>query len=174
MTKIFTAARLALLLTVAWCLALTVPIYDASTAWLLCVAAYGFICFEGLSAFIAHRRLCYRLGTLHEIFVNADRFENMNYLRWSTFPSWALHSWWQPSHARVLVRGLFVSLRGWWVLQTIYEVLLAGLLLGAMTYLLVPARFNLSTLPLGLVALAILASKRALTIYEPEKYYPRS
>lgn len=173
MTMLFTAARLALLLTVAWCLALTVPIYGASTGWLLCVAAYGFICFEGLSAFVAHRRLCYRLGALHEIFVNADRFANLNYMRWSAFPSWALHFWWKPSCAIVLLRGLFVTLRGWWVLQSLYEVLLAGLPLAAMTYLLLPARFNWSTLPLGLVAIVVLASKRALTIYKPEKYYPQ-
>jgi hypothetical protein len=155
---------------VTWFLA-TVPIYDASTGWLLCVAAYGFICFEGLSALCLAALLS--SGALHEIFVNADRFENLSYMRWSTFPSWALHSWWEPSHAGVLVRGLFVSLRGWWVLQSIYELLLAGLVLAAMNYLLVPARFNWSTLPLGLVAVAVLASKRALTIYEPEKYYPR-
>ncbi len=174
MTMLFTTARLALLLAVVWCLSLTVPIYDASTGWLLAVSTFCFILFEGLSALVAHRRLCYRLGALHEIFVNADRFENLPYLRWSPFPSWALHSWWQPSHARALVHGLFSSLRGWWVLQCIYEVLLAGLVMGAATYLLVPGRFNWSTLPLGLVAVAVLASKRALTIYLPEKYYPRS
>jgi hypothetical protein len=170
---LLTAARLALLLALTYCLSLTLPSYGASTGSLLGVAIFGFIAFEALSGLLAYRRLCYRLGALHEIFLNADRFENLPFLRWSTFPRWALHFWWKPSCAIVLVRGLFVSLRGWWVLQSIYEFLLAGLLLAATTYLLVPDRFNWSTVPLGLAAVAVLASKRVLTIYKPEKYHPQ-
>lgn len=86
---------------------------------------------------------------------------------------WALDFWWQPSCMLVMVRGLFGSLRGWWVLQCIYEVCLAMLVLAATTYLFLPDRFNWSSVPPGLVAVVVLASKRALTICEPVKFCPR-
>lgn len=178
MTMLFTATRLALLLAVVWCLSLSaptygVPIYGASTGWLFGVATFSFIAFEALSGLVAYRRLCFRLGVLHEIWANADRFANLRHLRWEKFPRWALDFWWQPSAVLVLARGLFGSLRSWWVLQCIYEVGLAMMVLAAATYLFLPDRFNWSSVPLGLVAVAVLASKRAMTIYEPVKFCPR-
>ena len=178
MTMLFAATRLALLLTVAWCLSLSapmygVPVYGASAGAQYGVATLSFIVFEALSGFIAYKRLCFRLGAVHEIWANADRFANLRHLRWEKFPSWALHFWWQPSAMLVMARGLFSSLRGWWVLQCIYEVGLAMLVLAVTTYLFLPDRFNWSTVPIGLAAVAVLASKRALTIYEPLKFCPR-
>ncbi len=122
MQKLFSVVRFALLMTVA--------VFVAQSDWrrafsgfsLVGIALICLILFGAVSHFIAYRRLCSRLGALHEIFANADRFENLRFLRWSEFPTWALHFWWKPHCFMVLLRGLSCSLRSWWVWQCIYEV----------------------------------------------------
>jgi hypothetical protein len=170
MQMLFPAARLALLLTLAWCLD---PVSGSVSGSLFVLAPISFVFFEVLSGWIAYRRLCFRLGVLHQMWANADRFESLRFLRWTPFPSWALVYLWKPSYVWIVVRGFFGGLRGWWALQCIYEVCLAGLILGAMVYLYYPGQLVWSSLPVLLIAVAILASKRALSIYEPEKFYPK-
>lgn len=170
MRLLFPASRLALLLALAWCLD---PLYGIVSGALLILASISFVVFEVFSDWVAHRRLCYRLGALHEIFANADRFENLRFLRWSSFPSWALDDWWKPSSAYSLVRGFFGGLRGWWVLQSIYEVFLASLVVAAVVYVFLSDYFIWSSLPFAMIAVVILASRRAMSIYDPEKFYPK-
>ena len=170
MRLLFPAARLALLLALAWCLD---PLYGIVSGALLILASISFVVFEVLSDWVAHRRLCFRLGVIHQIWANADRFQTLQWLRWTTFPRWALADWWKPSSAYSLMYGFFGSLRGWWVLQCIYEVCLASLVVAAVVYVFLSDYFIWSSLPCAMIAVIILASRRAMSIYDPEKFYPK-
>ena len=170
MSKYFSVTRFVLLLVLASIVAHADSRRGSGFAtW--CLAYIYFFIFDPLSRLVAYRRLCSRLGIAHRVWVNADRFENLPFLRWSKFPTWALHFWWKPSSLLLLWRGLSNSLRSWWVWQCVYEVMIAMVVVVGVPYFLDPILATWSNLPFALAAVVILASKRAFAIYNPEKYF---
>ncbi|CAN5191931.1 hypothetical protein BH11CYA1_BH11CYA1_23310 [soil metagenome] len=171
MQKLFSVVRFVLLMVVAWFASQSDSRPSLSGFLAVCIALMCFILFGVLGHFIAYRRLCWRLGVAHEIWANADRFENLRFMRWETFPYWALARWREPTYALYIVRGFFGTLRGWWVWQCIYEVVLACVVVVGLTYTLVPAFVDWSMLPVGVAAVIVLASNRAFAIYDPSKFF---